>query len=173
MEDADGQAHMVLSYVHLIKRQFDDALIVGREAVRLRPNCTNANGFFGNVLHYCGEQNDAIEHVTWAIRYSPVYLPFFADVLALALLFDGSFDAAMVVAGESLRLNPAGVTPRLVLIAGRTEQAQFAAAREVGELLLAADPAFSVRRFAERQPYRDKADLDNFIARLNPAGLPA
>ncbi len=173
MEDADGQAHMVLSHVHLMQRQFDDALIVGREAVRLRPNCTNANGFFANVLHYCGEQRDAIEHVTWAIRYSPVYPPFFADVLALALLFDGSADAAMAVAGESLRLNPQGVVPRLVLIAGHTGQARYAEAREVAKRLLAADPAFSVRRFAERQPYRDKADLDNFIARLNAVGLPA
>jgi len=64
MEDADGQAHMVLSHVHLMNHRFDDALIVGREAVALRPNCTNANGFFANMLHYCGQQNDAIEHVT-------------------------------------------------------------------------------------------------------------
>lgn len=173
MEDADGQAHMVLSYVHLMNRRFDDSLIVGREAIRLRPNCTNANGFFANVLHYCGEQPDAIEHVTWAIRYSPVYPPFFADVLALALLFDGSFDAAMAVAGESLRLNPSGTTPRLVLIAAHNERGQFTEGREVGERLLAAEPGFSIKRFAERQPYRVKADLNNFLARLNSAGLPA
>jgi tetratricopeptide (TPR) repeat protein len=164
---------MVLSHVHLMNRRFDDALIVGREAIRLRPNCTNANGFFGNVLHFCGEQRDAIEHVTWAIRYSPVYPPFFADVLALAFLFDGSVDAAMAVAGESLRLNPSGATPRLVLIAGHNERGQFAEAREVGERLLASDPGFSIRQFAERQPYRDKADFEKFLTRLNPAGLPA
>ncbi len=173
MEDADGQAHMVLSHVHLMNRRFDDALIVGREAIALRPNCTNANGFFGNVLHFCGEQADAIEHVTWAIRYSPVYPPFFADVLALALLFDGSYDAATAVAGESLRLNPAGVTPRLVIIAGHSECGRFSEAREVGARLGASDPGFSLARFAERQPYRNKADLTNFLARLNTAGLPA
>ncbi len=172
MDDADGQAHMVLSHVHLMNRRFDDALIVGREAIRLRPNCTNANGFFGNVLHYSGEQSDAIEHVTWAIRYSPVYPPFFADVLALALLFDGSIDAAMAVAGESLRLNPAGVTPRLVLIAGHDGHSQFAEARKVGERLLATDPGFSLKTFGKHQPYKNKADIDSFVARLSSAGLP-
>ncbi len=174
MEDVDGQAHMVLSHVHLMQRQFDDALIIGREAVRLRPNCTNANGFFGNVLHYCGEQKDAIDHVTWAIRYSPVYPPFFVDVLvlALALLFDGDVDAATAVAGESLRLNPAGVTPRLVLIAGHNEKGQFAETRETGERLLTADPGFSIKQFRERQPYKDGAALNGFIASLNSAGLP-
>ena len=173
MEDADGQAHMVLSHVHLINRRFDDALIVGREAIALRPNCTNANGFFANVLHYCGEQSDAIEHVTWAIRYSPVYPPFFADVLAGALLFDGSFDAAVAVAGESLRLNPGGVTARLVLIAAYSQQGAVAQAREVGDGLLALDPTFSLRRFADRQPYKNTSDLLRFVSSLSAAGVPA
>lgn len=173
MEDADGQAHMVLSHVHLMQRQFDDALIVGRKAVQLRPNCTNANGFFANVLHYCGEQKDAIEHVTWAIRYSPVFPPFFADVLALALLFDGNTDAATAVAGESLRLNTAGITARLVLIAGYAEKGEFTEAREVGERLLAVEPYFSLGQFQERQPYKDGNKLKDFVAKLNSTGLPA
>jgi len=172
MEDADGQAHMVLSHVHLMNRHFDDALIVGREAVKLRPNCTNANGFFANVLHYCGEQQDAIEHVTWAIRYSPVYPPFFADVLSLAFLFDGSFDAAVAVAGESLRINPGGQTARLVTIAAQWEQGAFAEARRIGEHVIAADRSFSIGRFEKLQPYRNRADLKGFAAKMKSAGLP-
>jgi len=172
MEDADGQAHMVLSHVHLMRREFDDALVVGREAVRLRPNCTNANGFLANVLHYCGEQKDAIEHVTWAIRYSPIYPPFFADVLALALLFDGDARAACLVATESLRLNPTSVTGRLVLIAGHAAHADFDHARQAGERLVAVDPEFSLQRFAERQPYRNSNDLNGFLDGLKAAGLP-
>lgn len=164
---------MVLSHVHLMNRKFDDALLVGREAVRLRPNCTNANGFFGNVLHFCGEQKDAIEHVTWAIRYSPVFPPFFADVLAQAFLFDGAVDAAMAVAGESLRLNPAGIMPRLVLIAGQNDKGLFAEAREVADRLLVSDPGFSLKKFASHQPYKDEKDLAGFVKKLGPAGLPA
>ncbi|MDP6786664.1 MAG: BTAD domain-containing putative transcriptional regulator [Rhodospirillales bacterium] len=171
-DDADGQAHMVLSHVHLINRRFDDALIVGREAISLRPNCTNANGFFANVLHYCGEHGDAIEHVTWAIRYSPVYPPFFADVLALALLFDGSVEAALAVAGESLRVNPDGVTARLVQIATYSQLGEIAQAREIGESVLAADAAFSLQRFAAPQPYRKPSDLESFVSQLSAAGLP-
>ena len=173
MEDADGQAHTVLSHVHLMSRQFDDALIVGRDAIRLRPNCTNANGFFANVLHFCGEQSDAIEHVTWAIRYSPVYPPFFADVLALAYLFDGGLDAAMAMASESLRLNGAGTTARLVLIAAYSERGEFAQAREIGSQILAADDSFSLGRFAALQPYRNPADLERFVSSLSSAGLRA
>jgi DNA-binding SARP family transcriptional activator/TolB-like protein len=172
MDDPDGQAHMVLSHVHLMNRRFDDALIVGREAVQLRPNCTNANGFFANVLHYCGDQRDAIDHVTWAIRYSPVYPSFFADVLSLALHFDASFDAAIAVAGGSLRLNPGGQTASLVTLASLWQKGDHGQARQMATQLTAADPAFSVKRFARLQPYRDPADLENYAAKIKAAGLP-
>ncbi len=173
MEDADGQAHMVLSHVHLMNHRFDDALIVGRAAVALRPNCTNANGFFANVLHYCGRQSDAIEHVTWAIRYSPVFPPFFADVLSLALLFSKSFDAAVAVADDSLRLNPGGLTARLVKAAACSARDKMSEARDVCGQVMSADPVFSLRHFAERQPYKNPADLKSFVSRLRAAGLPA
>lgn len=173
MDDPDGQAHMVLSHVHLMNRRFDDALIVGREAVQLRPNCTNANGFFANVLHFCGEQRDAIDHVTWAIRYSPIYPPFFADVLSQALLFEGDCDAAIAVAGESLRLNPDGQTPHLVMIASHWKQGDYSQARRIAERLIAAAPTFSLQKFAKLQPYRNPGDLNNYVAKLKSAGLPA
>jgi TolB-like protein/DNA-binding SARP family transcriptional activator len=173
MEDGDGQAHMVLGHVHLMNRRFDDALIIGREAVALRPNCTNADGFFANILHFCGEQDDAIEHITWSIRYSPVYPPFFADVLALALLFRDHFKAAEAVASESLRVNPGGATAQLVRAASFSAREMSGAAREAAERVIASDPGFSVQRFAEQQPYRRPSDLEAFASRLIAAGLPA
>ncbi|MCH9018923.1 MAG: hypothetical protein IIA73_00955 [Proteobacteria bacterium] len=173
MEDADGQAHMVLGHVHLMNRRFDEALVTGREAVALRPNCTNANGFFANILHFCGEQDDAIEHVTWSIRYSPIYPPFFADVLALALLFRDHFKAAEAVAGESLRVNPGGATAQLVRAAAYSAREMSGDAREAAERVIAGDPDFSVQRFTEKQPYRRPSDLEAFASRLIAAGLPA
>ena len=169
--DADGQAHMVLSHVHLVDRKFDDALLVGRQAIALRPNCTNANGFFANVLHYCGEQRDAIEHVNWAIRYSPVYPPFFADVLSLSYLFNGNYEDAIHVAGESMRLIPGGVTAQLVDAAARVENGDVESARAGVARLMRENPGFSLSDFAAQQPYRDKADLDYFINLLTRAGL--
>lgn len=172
MDDPDGQAHMVLSHVHLMKRRFDEALVVGRQAIQLRPNCTNANGFFANVLHFCGEQRDAIDHVSWAIRYSPVYPPFFADVLSLALLFDGSPETAIPVARQALRLNPESQIARLVIIAANCEKGEFTEAEKIAKRLVADDPAFSLKRFAALQPYRNPDDLAAFVDKIKSAGLP-
>ena len=171
MVDTDGQAHMVLSHVHLINRKFDDALIVGRKAVALTPNCTNANGFFANVLHYCGEQADAIDHVTWAIRYSPVYPPFFADVLSISYLLSYRFDDALKVTEESLRINPEGLTAKLIKSAAYSGQEDLVNAKKNGELVKSDHPSFSVKEFESRQPYRNSSDLARIIDWLEQAGL--
>ena len=171
-EDVDGQAHMALSHVHLMNRNFDDALIAGREAVQLRSNCTNANGFFGNVLHCCGDQSDAIEHITWAIRYSAVYPPFSADVLALSLLCDGNVDHAISIAHESLRLNPRGETARLVLIAGYQQCGETNKPQDHALELLQTLPDSPVSRFARAQTYRNNNDIIRFVESISSSGLP-
>ncbi|MFT5116226.1 MAG: TolB-like protein/DNA-binding SARP family transcriptional activator [Candidatus Azotimanducaceae bacterium] len=171
MVDADGQAHMVLSHVHLMNRRFDDALIVGRKAIALRPNCTNANGFFANVLHYCGEQSDAIDHITWAIRYSPVYPPFFADILSLSYLLSDGYEEALAISNESLSVNAEGLMAKLVKAAAYSAQADIENAQLVGNLIVKTDPTFSIQEFEARQLYRNPDDLKQLICWLRQAGL--
>jgi hypothetical protein len=110
--------------------------------------------------------------VTWAIRYSPVYPPFFADILALALLFSDRFTDAIAVAAESLRLNPEGITPRLVQIAAYSAQNKLSEANKIGEQLISVDKMFSLTRFAKQQPYRNPNDLTGFIDKLSAVKLP-
>jgi adenylate cyclase len=171
--DADGQAHTVLAHVQLLDGEFDAALTAGRQSVDIRPGCANAHGFFGNVLHYCGEQREAIRRSQRGIRLQPVYPPFFASVLATALMADGRPEAALVVGKEALRLNPRDVAARLALVA---------AARALGADRLAAvfadevrrlDPGFSVSGYRAAQPYRDPGTIGTLAAAWLAAGLPA
>lgn len=172
MEDADGQAHTVMGHVHLLDRKYDEALAVAREAVVIRPNCTNANGFYANVLHFCGDQAGAIEHIKRAMRFSPVYPPFFAGILATAYRADGQRAAAIVVAQEVLRLNPGDIQARLVLAACYVVDGWEAGARAVADEIRQIDPGFSLSRFAEAQPYRHPALMETWVAELRDAGLP-
>lgn len=156
LPDVDGQAHTVLAHVHLLDREFDAALEAGKHAVTVRAGCANANGFFGNVLHYCGDQTLAISHLRCGIRRQPIYPPFFASVLAAAYLASGQPHSAAVAAKEALRLNPRDLQARLVLITayqkvGRAGMAQ-AFAREIPRL----EPGFSVEAYYDNQPYRNR-----------------
>jgi len=173
LPDIDGQAHTVLAHVRLLEREFDAALAAGRKALEVRPGCANANGFFGNVLHYCGHQELAIDHLRRAIRLQPVYPPFFAGVLATAYLTAGQVESAAAVAKEALRLNRRDIPARLLLVAA----SQVAGSPRLANLFVAEilqlDAAFSVGAYRGDQPYRDPGTLDDMAAAWLAAGLPS
>lgn len=170
MEDADGQAHTVLSHVYLLDRKFDAALAAGRDAVLNRPNCTNANAFYGNVLHYCGEQQKAIYHVNLAIRRAPIYPPLFKDILAAAHRVRGDDAKAVECATDAIAVNQNDLIGRLVLASVYVRSGKHDLAARMVEDVHRIEPAFSLERFAKGQPYRDPDLLAQFVADLEKAG---
>lgn len=172
LPDADGQAHTVLAHVRLLDREFDAALAAGRKALEIRPGCANANGFFGHVLHYCGEQDEAIRRIKRGIRLQPVFPAFFACILAASYFTNGQPEAALAVAKEALRLNPRDIPARLVLVAGCHATGAHRLARIFAAEILRLDPAFSVAAYREGQPYRESETMDRMAAAWLGAGLP-
>jgi adenylate cyclase len=137
-----------------------------------RPNCTHANGFYANVLHYCGRQDEALKHVRLAIRHSPIHPSLFDVILGSILRATGDLDGAARAASEALRSNREDVAGHVLQAAlaakqGRADQAALHV-REV----CTREPAFSVKAFTERQPYRDERFLAHLAAELRTAGLP-
>lgn len=171
MEDADGQAYTVLSHVYLLSREFDAALEAGRCAVANRPNCTHANGFYANVLHYCGQQQAAIHHAELAIRYSPIYPPFFKDILALAHCCAGNRMDAIAAATDAITLNQDDLPGRLVLASVYVRSGEPDRATRMVEEVEKVDPTFSLDGFAANQPYRDQDLLDQLVSDLRKAGF--
>lgn len=172
MEDADGQAHTVLGNVRLLQRRFDEALAIARQATVIRPNCTNANSFLANVLLHCGEPEAALAHIKRAIRFSPVYPPWFMEILAAAYRESGQVDFAMAAAHEAIRIAPQSVNARLVLTSALERGGWRTYAQRVAREVVALQPGFSLDRHAGQQPYRDQAVLDRIIGELRSAGLP-
>jgi TolB-like protein len=173
MEDADGQAHTVLGNVRLLQRRFDDAVRIAGDAVEIRPNCTNANGFLANVLLYCGQPLAAAERVRKAIRIAPVYPPWFIEILAAAYRDGGQLDMAEMAAREAVRINPGSREARLILASALVRRGAGDEARSVAATVLAKEPGFSSRAYADNLPYRDDAAREKIVADLEQAELPA
>jgi adenylate cyclase len=172
MEDTDGQAHTVLSHVYLLDRQFDAALAAGRDAVMNRPNCTHANGFYGNVLHYCSEQQKAIHHVSLAIRRSPIHPSLFDDILAAAYRAAGDQAGAIKAATDAIATNPNDLMGRLILASVYVRVGKQDLAAAMVEDVRRIEPTFSLEKFAKGQPFRDPDLLGQFIGDLTTAGFP-
>ncbi len=172
LEDADGQAQTVLGNVRLLEGRFDEALAIAREAVKIRPGCTNANGFLANVLLHCGEFDDAIAHAKHAIRLSPVYPPWFLEILAAAYRDSNRVGFAISVARELLRIAPASLHGRLLLASALVRGAWLSEARGIAREVADDEPGFSSTRFAQALPYRDKATIARIAEELTMIGLP-
>lgn len=172
MDDADGQGHIILAHVHLLNRHHEEALRIGQEAVLIRPLCANTNALFGNILIYCGRPNDAIERVKNAIRYAPVYAPWWVELLAIAYRDSGHYGQAISAAKEALRLSSEKSGARAILASACVAGGWLEAAREVASTILEADPAFSVSSYGHQHPYQDPAKLETVLSNLREAGLP-
>jgi adenylate cyclase len=173
MPDADGQAHSALSYLYLMERRFDEALAAGRCAVANRPTCAYANCFYGNVLHYCDDQDSAIHHIKLAIRTQPLHPPFYLHMLAGAYRAKGDLESAVVAAKRALDLSPGDIAGRIILASAYVGLTKFDLARETAADVQRMEPSFSVTHYMQGQPFRDRSLAANYASELRLAGLPA
>ena len=170
-EGTNGFAHVVLATVELLNGRYDEALASCQEAIARRPNCPTANGYLAYVLHYCGHSPDAVGKIKEAIRLTPVYPPWLVTLLAAAYRESGDLGRSISTAKHSIGLSPRDLDARLILcscyiVAGRREQAQRLAS-EIEKI----DPSFSIARYAENQPYKNKETLRGLVENLREAGL--
>jgi DNA-binding winged helix-turn-helix (wHTH) protein/TolB-like protein len=172
MEDADGQAHTVLGNVRLLQRRFDEAMAVANEALEIRPGCANANGFLANVLLYCGEPRKAALHARRAIRFMPVYPPWFVEILAASYRDAGMLDLGIISAREILRIMASAIEGRLLLASALVRGGWLAEARRVAGEARALDADLTLARWSASQPYRDTDILTGVVDDLRKAGIP-
>jgi class 3 adenylate cyclase/TolB-like protein len=172
MDDADGQGHIILAHVKLLRAQHDQALKISEAAVQIRPLCANTNALSGNILLYCGKPKKAIERVKAAIRYAPVYATWWIEILAAAYRDAGQFEMAVSAAKEAIRLRPES-TSGLVILASILATEWPELAREAAARVLEQNPDFSLSDYATQHPYQDSKVLEAQLAVLRLAGLPS
>ncbi len=132
----------------------------------------NTNALYGNILVYCGQPSKAIGRVKNAIRYAPVYAPWWLEVLATAYRDDEQYGRAISTAKEALRLNPKGSGARPILASACVAGGWLEAARDLAINIVESDSEFSLSSFAQQHPYQDPATLEAVLDNLREAGLP-
>ena len=171
MEDATGEAHIILAHVKLLRGHHDEAETIAEEAVRIRPQCANTNALSANILVYCGKPVKAIEHVKAAIRHAPAYASWWVEILAAACRDSCQFDMAAAAAREALRLRPDSANGFALLSSALMAAGSETLAREAVSQIRNVDPTYSLQAYARMHPYRDSTTLDAQLAQLRQAGL--
>ena len=171
MDDATGEAHIILAHVLLLRGHHDEAEALAEEAVEIRPRCANTNALFANILVYCGKPENAIERVKLAIRYAPAYASWWVEILAAAYRDAAKYDLAVAAAKEATRLRPESANAYAILASVLVAEGNEAFAREAVSQIRDADSAYSLQTYSRTHPYRDSSVLNSQLAQLRQAGL--
>jgi adenylate cyclase len=170
-EDTTGLPHLMMAEVHLLKREYDQAIDEAELAILDRPSCTGAYAVKANILNYLGRSTEAIKLAKTAIRLTPVHFPLFPAILASAYYGSHRNEEAIDVSKEVLKRDSDNLDALLVLAGAKAAMSHVEEAHRVAQEILIVDPEFSLEEYAQSQPYKEPHTLDRVIAMLRKAGL--
>ncbi len=172
-DSEDPWAHCALGNVYLFLRRFDDSLAEFELALRLNPNFSLAQGFYGLVLAYCSRWEEADEAARRALRLAPrdPFSAIYTGIAAYAQFVGRNYEEAMRLSREAIRQRGDFVGGHRVLTAaaGMAGQAEVAAAAL--QELRRAQPNISLNWIAKEMPIEQDSEREHYLEAFRRAGL--
>jgi len=175
LDDTEPVVHGLLAHLHLVQRQYDQAIAAGERAIALSPNNAGLHIILAMIMGYAGRVDDAIELAEKAMRLSPYYPAFYLGVLGRSYRMAGRYQEALAAFKEFLNRSRKGeYDPLLALFGlaavyadlGHEEQAR-AYARKVRESY----PKFLLEDYSKMTFFKDPAHLQELLARMRKLGF--
>lgn len=174
LDDRDADAFFTLGRVHLARREYGEAMEALLEARALNPCLALAYCGLGDSLACEGRIEEAITQFQTAVALSP-HDPFrwaFYSYRALAHLFDGDHEAAVLWARRAVGVPNAHYGARLILLSALGHLGDEEAIAAARADLERARPGLTRAAAAARMFYvRDEAQLATFLDGLTRGGL--
>jgi adenylate cyclase len=172
LDNRSPQTYWSLGYVHLYRKEYDQATKAAERAVALAPNYADGYGLLAFIDNHTDRYEPAIVLIKRAMALNPHYTFDYPYNLGRAYYGLGRYSDAVGVLKEALEHNPNAALPRLFLAAsyrrlGRQEDADW----EIQQILMN-DPGVTRSQIARTLPFQDQAELGRLLADLQRAGLP-
>jgi TolB-like protein len=172
-DSEDPWAHYALGCVYLFARRFDDSLAEFESALRLNPNFSLAQGYYGLALAYCGRWKEAIPAVQRALRLSPrdPLAAVYCGIASYAQFVGRNYDEAMRLAREGIRQRADFVGAHRVLTAAAGMAARIDIATAALQELRRAQPNISLGWVAKQMPIQHEVERKHYLDGFRRAGL--
>jgi adenylate cyclase len=169
IDNSLGTSYGILGHLTILRKDLDMGIAMLYKAVELEPNGAESNYYLGLGLNFAGRPEEAIPHVTKAIRLNPITPGRYFNVIAISYRMIGQYDKAVGYLEKAIQHYPDFLFAHLNLsacyiLAGREKEA-YAEANEVLRL----NPNFSVDRFASTLQLGNPEEKDRFIGALRKA----
>jgi TolB-like protein len=173
---ADGEdpwAHYALGCVYLFSRRFDDSLAEFELALRLNPNFSLAQGYYGLTLSYCGHWEEGAAAASRALRLSPrdPFSAIYYGIASYAQFVGRNYDEAMRLARQGIRQRADFVGAHRVLTTSAAMAGQTDVAAAALQELRRVQPNISLAWIAKQMPIKQDAERDHYLEAFHRAGL--
>lgn len=173
IDKTNAVAHVVLAYAQLYgRKQPEKSIIAARQAIKLYPNYADAYAIIGSAYSFVDRSVDAIRINKHAIRLNPTSSYIYLSNLGRDYYFLKRQDKAIESLQDATFRNENYLNAHLYLAATYASLDQMEDANWEVEKILILDPEFSLKYWAETQPYKSKSRLARMVADLRKAGLP-
>jgi len=171
MDDTLDYARTLLSAVYLVKRQHEKAVAEAERAVALNPNGALVYNTLAGVVGCSGRWEESIIYGKKSIRHDPFPLLTSFHWLGRAYFMTGQFDEAILTFKKALDRNPNYLPAHAFHAASYSSLGRETEAAAAAKEVLRINPKFSLESYAKTLPYKNKADIERYIAALRKAGL--
>jgi len=173
---ADGEdpwAHCALGCAYLFRRRFDDSLAEFETALRLNPNFSLAQGYYGLALAYCGRAEDAIAAAQRALRLSPrdPFSAVYYGIASYAHFVARNYEEAIRLAREGIRQRGDFVGAHRVLTAAAAMAGHDDVAKAALQELRRAQPNISLAWLVDEMPIQHDAEREHYVDAFRRAGM--
>jgi len=172
INESDGYSHALMSFLYLLKREYENAIESGKRSVEIQPNGAMVHMIFGGTLSYAGRVDEAIVYLKRAIRLNPFPPWFYYYNLGRCYLQNGQYEDAIMEYKKALQRTPNAFHPHAglaitYLLLDREEEARASAAKT-----LELNPNFTVTAVSKTLKYKNQAYIQLLLDAMRKAGFP-
>jgi len=165
------ETYWMLAYVHVHRREHEQALRHLETAVRLNPSYADGYAFMGGIYTGLGRPAEGVRLLRMAMRLMPESGYLYFMLLGRAYFFLGDLEQARLNLEHALSRNPEFLDARVYMAVVHLAAGDKAAAAWEAEEIRALQPGFSVLRWLETNPTADVAMKTKLVQTLGELGL--
>jgi len=171
LDDTLDTAYLVIGGVYLLKGQHEKTIAQAERAIAINPNGASNNTFMAGALGLSGRWEEGIEYAKKAMRLAPFSPVFYYWILGRAYFMTGQYDKAVETFKKAVRVNPDYLPAHAFLAACYSSLDRHAEAAAEADEVLRINPKFTLESYTKTLPYKNKADIQRYMAALRKAGL--
>lgn len=172
LDNTTPQIYWALGFVHLHRKEFDEAEKATRHAVELSPNYADGYGLLAFIENWRNKPKDALKHINKAIALNPYHTMDYPWNVGLANYLMGNYPEAIKNFIEVTERSSTTVVVRLFLASAYVRTNKMDDARWEITQIRTDFPHYSLSHLASVLPIEQPSQREALLQDLRKAGLP-